>query len=141
MIDFLNRVFDWLLKNDVSASEAIMNVLIIAVGVAVLVSMWKLHRSNSIYQNFNVVSLLVNDKGFLDGAKCMEMGVWLLMSWGFVAQVTTGKLSDAYTAAYVGAFAMRGAFGAFLRSKGDVQPPEGTTTVTMTQSKSTEVKP
>ncbi len=69
----------------------------------------------------------------------MEIGAFLLLSWGFIAQVTTGKLSDAYTAAYVGAFAVRGAYGAYLRNKGDVPQPEGTTVVTSTKVDTVEV--
>lgn len=139
MIDFLNRVLDWLLKNDVSASEMAMNTVIIAAGMAVIVSMYNLHKANSKYEKFNVVTLITNKEGILDGAKCMEMTVLLLMSWGFVAQITAGKLSDAYTAAYVGAFAMRGAYGAFLRKQGDPAPPEGTTKVTESTTKTTDV--
>lgn len=130
---------EWL-WGDVTASEAIMNVMMAVACLSVIVSMWKLHRANSRYENFNVVSLITNKDGFLDGAKCMEMGAFLLMSWGFVALVTSGKLTDAYTAAFAGTFAVRGAFGAFLRSKGDlVMPEEGMTKVTKVDVKTVEV--
>lgn len=135
----MQNFFAFLLKNDVSASEAIMNILIGLACIAIIISMWRLHNRNGIYKNFNLVYLIVNKDGFPDGAKCMEMAVLLVMTWGFVQQVLTGKLSDAYTAAYVGAFAMRGAYGAFLRNKGGSIEPEGTTTITSTQTTTKEV--
>ncbi len=131
-------VFEFLF-GDASASEAVMNIILTVAGILVLVSLWNLHRRNGKYHNFNLVYLLVNKDMFPDGAKCMEVGAWLVMTWGFVTLVTTGKLSDAYTAAYVGAFAARGAFGAFMRSKGDPPQPEGTTVVTSTKVDTVEV--
>jgi len=132
------EIFSYL-YGDASVSEAIMNTILSVAGLLVLTSLWSLHRRNGIYKNFNLVHLLISKEGFPDGSKCMEVGAFLLLSWGFIAQVTAGKLSDAYTAAYVGAFAVRGAYGAYLRNKGDTPQPEGTTVVTSTKVDTVEV--
>jgi hypothetical protein len=86
--------------------------------------------------------LVVNKEGYPDGAKCIEMGVFMLMSWGFVVQVTKGQLAEWYIVAYVGAFVTRGAFGAYLRSKGATDE-QGTVTTTqvITTAKTKEVVP
>ncbi len=133
--EFLDFLF-----GEASVSQIIMNAILSLAGVAVIISMWKLHRANSRYENFNVVSLLVNNEGYLDGAKCMEMGAFLLMSWGFVALLVSGRLTDTYTSVYVATFALRGAFGAMLRSKKAETPPEeGITKVTKVDVKTVEV--
>lgn len=118
--------------NGISASELILHGLLALAGIAVLISFVNLHRSNGkgnpAYRNFNLVHLIVNKDGFLDGAKCLEMGTFALMSWAFVFFVTTKSLPPWFLEAYLGVFVLRGAYGAYLRSK---SPPEQTG-VTMT---------
>ncbi len=112
------RVLDFLALHSITAGDVIMNTLLIVVGVAVLASLWKLHKANGRWQNFNLVYLLINKDGYPDGAKCIEMGTWILMSWGFIVYVTAKSLPEWYLISYAGAFIARGGFGAYLRSKG-----------------------
>lgn len=124
-----------LLGEYISPGDLILNGILALAAVAVIVSLWKLHRRNGRYTNFNLVYLIVNKDGFPDGAKCVEMGVFLLMSWGFIVQITKGNIADWYVAAYVGAFVTRGAFGAYLRAKGEPDTPGTKTEVTVTTTK------
>jgi len=137
VIDFLNRVLDWLISNDITASEVVLNTLIAIACIAIIISMWNLHRANGRYQNINLVDLIVSKEGRLDGAKCVEMGTFLLMSWGFVVYVTAKALPEWYMQAFLFGFVLRGAYGAYLRSKGG--PPETLGTVTETTIKTKEV--
>ena len=89
MKDF--SALEWLIIRNITVSEAIMNVIMAVACIAVILSMWKLHRRNGQYKNFNVVSLVVNKDGFPDGAKCIEMGAFLILSWGFIAYVLAGN--------------------------------------------------
>ena len=131
MKDF--SVIEWLVIRNITLSEAIMNIIIALVCVAILVSFWTLHRKNGFYKNFNMVSLIINKEGYLDGAKCMEIGTFAIMTWVVVTMTIKGTISDALIAAYVGAFAARGAFGAYMRAKGSPEQIEGTTAVTTTR--------
>lgn len=127
-------------------SDIILNGILGLAGIAVLVSLWNMHRSNGrgnpIYRNFNLAFLIVNKDGFPDGAKCIEMIAVLLLSWGFIVYMTspTKVLPEWYLITYVTLCIGRGAYGAHLRAKGgDVPETPGTKTeVTVT---TTEVKP
>lgn len=130
MTDNLLRYF---LMNGITTSDVILNSLLAVALGAIILSMWRMHKGNGIYRNFNLVFLIVNAQGYPDGAKCVELGVFLLMSWGFVVQMTKGSLSEWYLVAYVGAFVTRGAFGAYLRSKSAPDVP-GTTVITTTET-------
>jgi hypothetical protein len=125
-----------------SPSDLILNGILILASIAVCWSLVTLHARNGRWTNFNLVHLIVSKEGYPDGAKCIEMGVFALMSWGFVVQVTKGNLAEWYIVAYVGAFVTRGAFGAYLRYKG-TDDPTGTVTTTqvITTAKTKEVVP
>lgn len=137
MLAFLNRLLDWLIGNDITASEVILNSLLVIVGVALLVSLWRMHSGNGFYKNFNLVHLVVNKDGFPDGAKCIEIGTWLLLAWGFIVYVTAKTLPEWYMQTFVVAFVLRGGYGAYLRSKGDVPGPEGVSSVTKSTTETT----
>lgn len=111
----------WLL-NGVTAGEVLLNGILALGALAIFFSLWKLHRRNGRYSNFNLVYLIVNKDGYPDGAKCLEMGTWMLMSWGFIVQVTAKSLPEWYVVAFVTTFVGRGAFGAYLRAKGGDVP-------------------
>ena len=134
MKDAFYAVVAWLVSRDISVSEIVLNVLIVVIGVVLIRALWKLHKSNGggnpLYRNFNLVHLIVNKDGYPDGAKVIEMGAFVLMSWGFIAYVTAGKLADWYMQTYIGVFVMRGAYGAYLRSKGEPIETLGTTVKT-----------
>lgn len=113
---------------DASVSDIILNIILSVFFIAMLYSMYKLHRANSKYENFNLVWLLVNKHGYPDGAKCIEMGTWVLTSWGFIVYILNKTLPDWYLIAYIGAFIARGGVGAYLRSQSGeprpvIQPP------------------
>jgi hypothetical protein len=139
----MDKVIDYLLTHSITAGDVIMNLLLTVVGCTVLYSLWRLHKANGRWNNFNLVHLLTNKEGYPDGAKCVELGTWLLMSWGFIVYVTAKALPDWYLMSYAGAFIARGGFGAYLRAKSaDPTPaPMGTTTSTKTDTaiSSTEV--
>ena len=127
--------------NGISAADIILNGILAIASLAILWSMISLHRRNGPWSNFNLVHLIVNKQGFPDGAKCIEMGVFMLMSWAFVVQVTKGNLEEWFLIAYVGSFVTRGAFGAYLRSKSndDETPRTVTTTQVVTTGKTVGV--
>lgn len=139
MIDFLGRVLDWLIANDVTASEVFLNAALTVVGLLIAATLWKLHRSNGTYKNFNLVFLVMNKEGFPDGAKFVEMGTWLLLSWGFIVQTTGKTLQEWYMQWFLIGFVLRGAYGAYLRSKGDPMETVGSKVVTDTTIKETVV--
>lgn len=128
----------------ITPGDLILNGILALAGLAVLWSLWALHRRNGRYNNFNLVYLIVNKDGFPDGAKCIEMALFLILSWGFISYVTKGNLPEWYMISYTAIFASRAGYGAYLRAKG-AEPPEtpGTkvTTEVVTTAKTTEVKP
>jgi len=140
MSDFLNRLLDWMIAGNITAAEVILNIVLFIMGIILIRSLWRLHRRNGVYKNFNLVHLIINKEGFPDGAKCIEMGAFILLSWGFIAQITAGKLAEWYMQFYVGVFVLRGAYGAYLRSKGEPIDIPGTVvkTETVVRTKSTE---
>lgn len=139
----MNRFLNWLITEEITPSEVILNTLLVIVGIAILVSLVRLHRGNGggVYKNFNLVHLIVNSEGFPDGAKVVEIGTFLLLAWGFIVYVTAKTLPEWYMQWFLIAFVLRGAYGAYLRSKGGPEMPLGTTTVTQTAIKTTEVTP
>lgn len=116
----------------------ILNTLLVIVGIAILVSLVRMHSGNGIYKNFNLVHLMVNKDGYPDGAKVIELGTWLLLSWGFIVYVTAKTLPEWYAQIFVVAFVLRGAYGGYLRSKAP-RGEAGTTEVTDTTTKTTTV--
>jgi hypothetical protein len=138
-MDRVSRLFAWIFGGDVAPHEVILNTLLVLVGIALLVSLWRMHTGNGIYKKFNLVYLIVNKDGYPDGAKCIEMGTWLLLSWGFIVYVTAKTLPEWYMQTFVVAFVIRGGYGAYLRSKGGPPDEPGTTVVTETAIKTTEV--
>ena len=147
MSDVFYAIIAWLVSRDISLSEIVLNVLIIVVGIVLIRALWRLHRSNGggnpLYRNFNLVHLITNKEGFPDGAKCIEMGAFVILSWGFIAYVTAGKLAEWYMQFYVGVFILRGAYGAYLRSKGEPIDAPGTITKieSVVKTKTTETTP
>jgi hypothetical protein len=131
-------VGEWMMLNNVSIGDIILNALLALFGLAIVVSLWKLHSKNGRYQNFNLVNLITNKDGFADGAKCFEVGVFLLMGWGFVVMITSKSIQEWYVVLFVTTFVLRGAYGAHLRSRNAPDQP-GTTTTTQIMSKTTEV--
>lgn len=130
MMGFLNRLLDWMIANDLTASEIILNSLLVMAGLAIAVSLYRMHYGNGTYQNFNLVHLIVNAKGYPDGAKCVEIGTFILLSWGFIVYVTAKTLPEWYMQWFLFAFVLRGAYGAYLRSKGEPPAEPGTVTDT-----------
>lgn len=118
------KVIDYLLMHSISASDVILNTLLAMLGVGILVSLIRLHRGNGVYQKFNLVHLIVNKEGYPDGAKCIEMGTFLLLSWGFIVYMTSPSklLPEWYLITYVTLCIGRGAYGAHLRAKGGDMP-------------------
>ncbi len=114
----MKTIIDLLHESSVSISDIILNIVLIVFFIGATISLYKLHRANSKYENFNLVWLLVNRHGYPDGAKCIEMGTWVLMSWGFIVHILNKTLPDWYLVSYVGAFIARGGLGAYLRSQG-----------------------
>jgi hypothetical protein len=146
MKDVFYAFIAWLVTRNISVSEIVLNLILIVLGYVLIRALWKIHRSNGngnpLYRNFNLVHLIVNKDGYPDGAKCIEIGAFIILSWGFIAYVTSGKLAEWYMQFYIGVFVMRGAYGAYLRSKSEPDVP-GTTVKTeaVTTVKTTEVKP
>lgn len=135
----MSRVFEWLFSGDITPSEVILNTVLVMLGLALFVSLVRIHSGNGIYKKFNLVHLITNKDGYPDGAKCMEWGTFLLLAWGFIVYVTAKSLPEWYAQIFVVAFVLRGGYGAYLRAKGTPGEP-GTTVVTETAIKTTEVK-
>lgn len=135
----MNRLLDWLIAGDITPSEVILNTLLVLVGIAIIVSLVRMHTGNGVYKNFNLVHLIVSKEGYPDGAKVIELGTWILLSWGFIVYVTAKTLPEWYAQIFVVAFVLRGAYGGYLRSKGTPSEEAGTTVVTDTVIKTTEV--
>ena len=133
----------FLINDYFSPSDLILHGMLLVVMMAIMWSFWTLHRKNGSLSNFNLMYLVTSKEGFPDGAKCVELGVFVLMSWGFVVYMTKGNLPEWFLIAYVSAFVTRGAFGAYLRSKGEPPEAPGTTVKTeaVTTVKTTEVTP
>ena len=130
-----------ILGEHVSAADLILNGILGLACIAVLISLIAVHRKNGPWTNFNLVTMLVNKEGFIDGAKCFEVGVFALMSWAFVVQITKDALQEWFLITYVGAFVGRAAYGAYLRTKGHEEPGTVTTTNVTTTARTKEVKP
>lgn len=126
----------------VGISDIILNGILALAGIAILVSVISLQRKNGPWENFNLVHLITNKEGYPDGAKCVEWGVFLLMSWGFITMMIKGTITEAYIGIYTALFVTRGAYGAYLRSTGKADEA-GTVTTTrlVTDTKKTEVAP
>ena len=101
-------------------SEWILNTLLGVVGLAVAVSMWRFH-SNPHFQHFNLLDLITTNDGKISRPAVMEMGAFVLMTWGFIVLVQRDKLMEWYAGIYVGAFVLRAAHSAWLNCK---QQPE-----------------
>jgi len=140
-MDSVSKFFEWMIAGDITPSEVILNTLLVIFGIAIIVSLIRSHRGNGPYKNFNLIYLIVNSEGFPDGAKVVEIGTFFLLAWGFVVYVTGKTLPEWYMQWFLIAFVLRGAYGAYLRSKGGPEMPLGTTTVTQTAIKTTEVTP
>ena len=137
----MNPFILWVISNNITTSEFILNLFLFLLFIMLCVTLWKLHRGNGRYKNFNLVFLLVNKDGYPDGAKVIEIGTWLLLSWGLIVYVTAKALPEWYLITYTGAFIARGGYGAYLRSKGEPAEQVGTTVKTeaVVTTKTTEV--
>jgi len=133
----MDKLIDYLLMRQITAGDVVLNTILVLFGLAILVSFWRMHRGNGRYENFNLVYLIVSKDGYPDGAKCIELGTWLLLAWGFVVYVTSKTLPEWYVQIFVVAFVIRGGYGAYLRAKGGPEAQPGTTIETTI--KSTEV--
>lgn len=107
-------------------SEIVLNLVLAAVALAVMVSMWRFHKSTR-YQSFNLLDLITTHDGKVSRPAVMEFGAWIMMTWAFIVLVQRDKLAEWYAGIYVGAFVIRAAHSAWLSCKnGGANSKQGT---------------
>lgn len=99
------------------SSDVLNYILAACAVVALLVFLWA-NRSDK-YPDFKLIHLVCARNGKPDGAKMQEIVVFALMSWAFVVFVNERKLPEWFVTIFVGAFVLRSAYSAWLRTKGD----------------------
>lgn len=85
--------------------------------LALLIVLWA-HRSKR-YENFDLMALITNKQGQPDRPAIQEIIAFALMVWAFVVFVNDRKLPEWFVTIFVGAFVLRAAYSAWLRTKGD----------------------
>lgn len=105
----------WLSSLDVS--DIVLNSLLGLVLIFIFVSAWRVHHDKERYANLNIFSLITHADGSFSRPAIQELGVFILMSWGFVMLVNKSALSEWFVVTYVGAFVLRAAHSAYLNSK------------------------
>jgi|GEM_PF-6224458 len=106
-----------------SSAEFWVNLVLICLVGGIGVSLWRFHKSDR-YQNFNLVDLITSRSGHIDRPAVQEIGVFILMSWGFVALVVhePPAVPEWYVTVWVGFFVARAAHAAHLASKNKDEP-------------------
>lgn len=93
--------------------DIVLNVLLACAIIAMLVSVWRFHRSGQ-YEEFNLLDLITSRCGKISRPAIMELGAFVLMTWGFVMLINASQLTEWYTGIYVGAFVLRAAYSSYL---------------------------
>ncbi len=93
--------------------ELAANLILMGIVVLVAVSMIRFHK-NEQYKGFNLIDLITDHAGKVSRPACMEVGSWLLASWGFIVLINQNRLTEWYMGAYIGAFVLRAAHAAYL---------------------------
>lgn len=110
--------------------DIVMFSLLGLVAFAVIVSLYRAHRLNgdSHYRNFNLIDLIATREGKVDRPAFLEMATFMLIAWGFIVLVTKQQwgLLVAYGGMMVGAFSLRAAHSAWLKSSQPKEPPTTT---------------
>lgn len=79
-------------------------VLYVAVGLFVIVTLWRWHTS-PLYKNFTMVDLIAED-GKISSRKFMEFGAWVTATIAIIAMTINGKLTTEYFTAYIFVFVL-----------------------------------
>ena len=103
-------------------SEIVLNLILIGIFLAVAVSMYRFHTSKR-YDSFNLLDLITTRDGRISRPAVMEIGAFVLMTWGFIVLVQRDNLAEWYAGIYAGAFVLRAAHSAYLscKSNGEVK--------------------
>src|SRR5688572_17319770 len=103
----------------VDMADVVMNLILATAAMAILVSIYRAHRSNghSKYRNFNLMDLFTTDEGRADRPALQETVVFLVLTWAVITYTVKGELTEWLAGIYVGTFVLRAAHAAYLRSK------------------------
>ena len=96
-----------------SVTDLVLQALLGLVVLGLIISAWRFHN-NDHYRHFNLIDLVTNREGKISRPAMMELGAFVLMTWGFVVLITKGALTEWYAGLYVGAFVMRAAYSSYL---------------------------
>lgn len=97
--------------------ELYANLILVGLAALLAVSMVRFHKNKEQYENFNLVDLFTDHEGHVSRPACMEVGAWVVSTWGFIVLINKDKLTEWYMAAYIGAFVLRAAHAAYLSTK------------------------
>ena len=107
-------LLSWLSNLDVS--DIVLNSILGLALMVVIASAWRFHK-NPAYKNFNLFSLISHQDGTLSRPAVQELGVFVVMTWAFVALVVQKNLPEWFVTVYVITFVARAAHSAYLNSK------------------------
>ena len=105
----------WL--SNLDASDILLNSILGLGLLIVIVSTWRFHRDKEKYAKFNLLTLITHQDGTLSRPAVQELGVFIIMSWGFILLINKGTLPEWYAMSYLAAFVARAAHSAYLNSK------------------------
>ena len=105
----------WL--SNLDASDILLNSILGLGLLIVIVSTWRFHRDKERYAKFNLLTLITHQDGTLSRPAVQELGVFIIMSWGFILLINKGTLPEWYAMSYLAAFVARAAHSAYLNSK------------------------
>lgn len=116
-----------MLPAGVTFADVVMDVVLAIGGVMIFVSLWRAHKANgqSKYKDFNLLDLVATPQGGIDRPAFQETVVFVVMTWGFITLVVTGRLTEWYAGIYTAIFVVRAAHAAYLRASAVAQLPNG----------------
>ena len=87
--------------------QIVMSMILLIGGVIAGVSLIRMHRSKDMPSLTDLITS-TDKKGRirLDPRKCFEAGAFLTTTWAFVFLTASGKLTEFYMTAYVGAWVL-----------------------------------
>lgn len=109
-----SALLSWLSNLDVS--DILLNSILGLGLMIVVVSAWRFHK-NPGYEKFNLFMLFCHPDGTPSRPALQELGVFIIMSWGFIFLINKGSLPEWYAMSYLAAFVARAAHNAYLNSK------------------------
>ena len=110
-----SALLNWLSNLDIS--DILINSILGLGLLVVVVSAWRVHNNKERYANLNIFTLITHADGSFSRPAVQELGVFIIMSWGFILLINKGTLPEWYAISYLAAFVARAAHSAYLNSK------------------------